>query len=215
MFVQKVLNDFQRSKENNSNDAIFYANPRFVYHLDAGFRERLESLYRENIGKESIVLDLMSSWVSHLPEDINYKNIIGHGLNQQELKSNKRLDSFWVQDLNVSQKLPLETSSVDVCLMVAAWQYLQEPEAIAMELKRVVKKDGMLIISFSNRAFWEKAPRIWIEGNDNSRIKYVQKVLLSQGWSISEYIYEKYPSRKFLNFLSQNSDPFISIIAKN
>ena len=63
----------------------FYSEPRFVHHLDAGFRARLTQLYRDRIPPCADVLDLMSSWVSHLPEDIRYDQVIGHGLNDEEL----------------------------------------------------------------------------------------------------------------------------------
>lgn len=46
------------------------------------------------------MLDLMSSWVSHLPADVKYEKVIGHGMNAAELAKNKQLDSFWVRDLN-------------------------------------------------------------------------------------------------------------------
>ena len=83
-----VLTDHQRMKEDNSNDSLFYAQPRFVYHLDGRFRSRLTDLYRERISADSVILDLMSSWVSHLPENIKYKRVLGHGLNSLELEKN-------------------------------------------------------------------------------------------------------------------------------
>ena len=103
----------------------------------------------------------MSSWVSHLPPNIRYKKVIGHGMNQAELSSNERLDSFFVQNLNKKQNMPIEDSSIDVGLIVAGWQYLQYPEMVSLELSRVIKSDSFLIISFTNRAFWTKAPNIW------------------------------------------------------
>ena len=81
MTVVPVLEDSQRFKLDSSDDAIFYSEPRFVHHLDAGFRARLTALYRERIPPCAQVLDLMSSWVSHLPEDVSYDKVIGHGLN--------------------------------------------------------------------------------------------------------------------------------------
>lgn len=122
------LTDYQRTKQDETDDELFYAEPRFVNHLDQGFRSRLTQLYRDRITSGSVVLDLMSSWVSHLPNDLKYKQVIGHGLNKLELEANKQLDRFWVQNFNRSQKLPLEDDSVDAALLVAAWQYLQYPE---------------------------------------------------------------------------------------
>ncbi len=213
--VKKILLNSLREKEDTSDDLIFYSQPRFVYHLDKGFRNRLTQLYRERISEPAIILDLMSSWVSHLPEEIQYKKVIGHGMNKSELQRNNRLDTYWVQNLNQNTKLPLSSNSVDYCLVVAGWQYLQEPEEIAEEIQRIVKPGGYLIVSFSNRAFWSKAPRIWVESSDSDRICYISKVLRTQGWRIIESIQEKTHSKSFLGLLKIDGDPFLSVIAKS
>ena len=83
-----VLSDDQRRKWDSSDDALFYSQPRFVQHLDEAFRQRLTALYRERLPADAVVLDLMSSWVSHLPEEITYRSVIGHGLNAEELQRN-------------------------------------------------------------------------------------------------------------------------------
>ena len=88
--ITNVLIDSQRDKDDNNDDSLFYSNARFVNHLDQGFRSKLSSLYRDKIDPSSVVLDLMSSWNSHLPEEINYARVIGHGLNHSELENNKR-----------------------------------------------------------------------------------------------------------------------------
>ena len=118
----EILNTYQRQKIDESNDEKFYADPKFVYHLDANFRNYLSSIYKNEIKDYSTVLDLMSSWDSYLPKGKNYKKVIGHGLNKDELNKNKILNSFWVQNFNSNQKIPLDNNSIDYCLMVAAWQ---------------------------------------------------------------------------------------------
>jgi len=140
--VMDVLSAADRQKIDGSDDALFYAEPRFVQHLDAAFRARLTELYRERIPQNAVVLDLMSSWVSHLPEDGTYAEVIGHGLNARELEANPRLSRHWVQNLNTNQHLPLADASVDAALVVAGWQYLQQPEGVAAELLRVVRPGG-------------------------------------------------------------------------
>ncbi len=210
-----LLNGYQRSKEDNSDDLIFYAQPRFVNHLDDAFRGRLTKLYRDKLTKDITVLDLMSSWVSHLPEEVSYKRVIGHGMNAIELEKNQRLDAHWVQDLNKNQVLPLDDSSIDACLMVAAWQYLQYPENVAAELKRVIKRGGQLIVSFSNRAFWTKAPRVWVEGSNNDRLNYVKDVLMAQGWLEPICISEETYQPGVVSFLGLKGDPFFSVLASN
>ena len=77
----EVLNNYQRKKLDESNDEEFYSDPKFVYHLDANFRQCLSNIYKNEIADYSTVLDLMSSWDSYLPEEKKYKKVIGHGLN--------------------------------------------------------------------------------------------------------------------------------------
>ena len=208
----EVLNNYQRKKLDESNDEEFYSDPKFVYHLDANFRNYLSSVYKNEINDNSTVLDLMSSWVSYLPLEKTYKKVIGHGLNKEELERNKTLNSFWVQNFNLSQKIPLESGSVDYCLMVAAWQYLQYPENITNEVSRILSDKGKILVSFSNRAFWHKAPNIWTTSTEEERVKYVRKVLITNGFNEPKII-KKFnePSLNIFNFL--NKDPFYCLIA--
>ena len=209
------LSTYDRNKIDISDDGIFYQQPRFVHHLSDSFRNRLTSLYSEYLLNHHIILDLMSSWVSHLPSNISYKKVIGHGMNEAELSSNERLDRFFVQNLNKKQNMPIEDSSVDVGLIVAGWQYLQYPEKVSLELSRVIKSDSLLIISFTNRAFWTKAPNIWTYSSEEKRIEYVTSVLTSNGWRIEKILNEKTQDKKLFGFYSSESDPFFSVIARN
>ena len=154
----------------------------------------------------------MSSWDSYLPKEKKYKKVIGHGLNKQELEKNKIFDSFWIQNFNLSQQIPLDEESVDYCLMVAAWQYLQYPENLTKEIARILSSQGKIIIAFSNRAFWHKAPTIWTSSTEEQRVKYVRKVLISNGFNEPKII-KKFtePALNIFNFL--NKDPFYCLIA--
>jgi len=211
--VVPVLSEAERFKLDGGDDADFYAEPRFVQHLDGAFRERLTTLYRERLPPCAVVLDLMSSWVSHLPADVSYDTVIGHGLNAQELAANPRLDRHWVQDLNRDQQLPLADSSVDAVLIVAGWQYLQQPEAVAAELWRVMRPSGQLIVAFSNRMFFQKAPQIWTDGSDRDHLAYVARVLLAQGWPMPQLIAESTRIPGPLGWLGGKGDPFFAVVA--
>ena len=208
-----VLSVDQRRKLDESDDALFYAEPRFVQHLDGGFRSRLTELYRERIPPCAVVLDLMSSWVSHLPDDVTYEEVIGHGLNAAELQANPRLDRHWLQNLNTDQQLPLPDASVDATLIVAGWQYLQQPEAIAAELLRITRPAGQVIVAFSNRMFFTKAPQIWTDGSDRDHLAYVAEVLTAQGWSIDRVIAEDTRAEGPLGWLGGKGDPLLAVIA--
>ena len=209
----EILNSNQRRKLDESNDLEFYASPKFVYHLDSNFRKELTNTYNEEFCSNSTVLDLMSSWDSYLPTKKNYKKVIGHGLNKEELERNKYFDKYWIQNFNKDQNIPLESDSIDYCLMVAAWQYLQYPENIATEIARILKSNGKLIIAFSNRAFWTKAPNIWTNSDENQRVDYVRSVLISNGFNEPKVI-KKFVSNNLKIFPFLNSDPFYCLIAK-
>lgn len=214
MTAVQVLEESQRRKWDSSDDQLFYAQPRFVQHLDGGFRDRLTQLYRERIPAKAVVLDLMSSWVSHLPADGVYGRVIGHGLNEKELAANKRLDSYWLQNLNLNQEIPLKDGSVDVTLIVAGWQYLQYPEKVASELLRITSPGGQLIVSFSNRMFFTKAPQVWADGSDKDHLQYVAEVLIAQGWSKPEFVTEQTRAEGWKGLVGGSGDPFFSVIAK-
>ena len=208
----EVLNNYQRKKLDESNDEEFYSDPKFVYHLDANFRQYLSNVYKKEISDNSTVLDLMSSWDSYLPQEKKYKKVIGHGLNKQELEKNKIFDTYWIQNFNLNQEIPLGNESVDFCLMVAAWQYLQYPENLSREIARILSNHGKFIISFSNRAFWHKAPNIWTSSTEEERIKYVRRVLISNGFNEPKII-KKFneTAQNIFNIFSK--DPFYCLIA--
>jgi len=208
----KVLNNYQRKKLDESNDEEFYSEPKFVYHLDSNFRQYLSQVYKDEIDEYSTVLDLMSSWDSYLPKENTYQKVIGHGLNKKELERNNILDSFWVQNFNLNQNIRLENGSIDYCLMVAAWQYLQYPENLTKEISRILSDKGKIIVSFSNRAFWHKAPNIWTTSTEDERVQYVRKVLISNGFKEPRII-KKFnePDLNIFNFFKK--DPFYCLIA--
>tara|TARA_B100000927_G_scaffold48591_1_gene35458 strand:- start:42 stop:689 length:648 start_codon:yes stop_codon:yes gene_type:complete len=207
----EILTYQQRQKLDETNDNEFYSTPKFVYHLDLNFRKNLSAVYKQEIQNNSSILDLMSSWDSYLPKNIKYKKVIGHGLNEEELKKNQAFDNFWIQNFNTSQEIPLDNKSIDCCLMVAAWQYLQYPEKITEEIARILTADGKFIISFSNRAFWHKAPNIWTHSNEDERIDYVKKVLITNGFCEPRVLRKFTQKSSLLPFL--NHDPFYCVIA--
>ena len=209
------LSRVDRLKIDSSDDQIFYREPRYVHHLSLSFRERLNRLYSDYLFSHYVILDLMSSWVSHLPTDLTFKKVIGHGMNESELNLNNRLDSYWVQNLNKTQNMPIEDSFIDAALIVAGWQYLQYPESVSLELSRIVKSDSFLIISFTNRAFWTKSPNIWTNSSEEERIFYVKNVLSTNGWRVEKIFKENTYEKKLFGLYKSDGDPFFSIVARN
>ncbi|XP_076912502.1 uncharacterized protein LOC143570845 [Bidens hawaiensis] len=168
-----VLTKQDRTKLNISPDRDFCSYPRLVTHVDNNFIDTLTNLYRHRLTPGSEILDLMSSWVSHLPKEVNYKKVVGHGLNAQELAKNPKLDYFVVKDLNQDQSFEFDDNSFDAVLCTVSVQYLQEPEKVFAEGFRVLRPGGVFIVSFSNRMFYEKAIGAWREGTGYSRVRLV------------------------------------------
>ena len=148
-------------KEDAGDDAEFYAPPRLVTHIDGHAVEALTAFYRTELPARGVILDFMSSWVSHLPCDVTFSDVIGHGMNLEELRANPRLTRRFVQDLNRSPTLPLEDDSCDAALCCVGVQYLQHPVEVFAEVARVLRPGSPLIVSFSNRCFPTKAVAVW------------------------------------------------------
>lgn len=212
-----LLKPEQRSKLDSSRDVDFYAFPRFVTHVDDNFIQQLTELYRERLQPNSRILDLMSSWVSHLPEEMEFARVEGHGMNEDELKKNLRLNSYFIQDLNQDPQLPLKDGDFDAVLICVSVQYLQYPEAIFSEIHRVLKSGGTAIISFSNRMFYQKAIAAWRDGTEASRVELVKGYFRSvPGFSEPQAIARRPDSGlnlwQMLGFAS--ADPFYAVIAR-
>ena len=169
-------------KEDSSPDTLFYRAPRFVTHIDEGAISAVTAAYREHLPKGGTILDLMSSWVSHLPPEAAYREVIGHGMNEAELRANPRLSRWWVQDLNADPTLPLEDASFEGAAICVSIQYLQDPVAVLSDLRRTLQPGAPVVISFSNRCFPTKAVAVWLtlDGQDHQRL--VSLYLQEAGW---------------------------------
>jgi len=169
-------------KSDAGDDADFYALPRFVTHIDDAAIAALTSFYRETLPPEGVLLDLMSSWVSHLPADVSYAEVIGHGMNGEELAANPRLGRRFVQDLNRNPRLPLSDWSTDAATICVSIQYLQQPVAVLRELARILRPGRSAAVSFSNRCFPTKAVAIWRALDDAGHARLVTLYLQRAGF---------------------------------
>ena len=123
-------------------DEMFYVTPRFVTHLDDRAIAAVTQLYRELFPPGGEILDLMSSWVSHLPSEVEYRRVIGLGMNEAELRRNERLDSYVVQNLNANPRLPFGDTEFDGCGICVSIDYLTRPVEVLREVGRVLKVGG-------------------------------------------------------------------------
>ncbi|WP_272591942.1 methyltransferase domain-containing protein [Salinibacter sp.] len=210
-----VLTDEERVQQDDRPDRAFYREPRLVQHVDEQFRECLTDLYRRQLGAGDEVLDLMSSWVSHLPDELELGRVAGHGMNEEELAANERLTESFVQDLNETPDLPLETGAFDAALCAVSVQYLRHPEQVFAEVARVLRPGGLFVMSFSNRMFAQKAIRAWRTASGPGRLQlvrqYFEAVEAFRGpTTISENPFVP-PTRRFLGGAP---DPFYAAHAR-
>jgi hypothetical protein len=189
------------------DDEAFYEPARLVYHIDDHAVRLLTGLYREIFPAGGVLLDLMSSWVSHLPSDIAYAEVIGHGMNAEELAANPRLSRWFAQNLNRDPVLPLTDNSIDAAMICVSIQYLRQPVAVLRDVARVLRPDAPIVISFSNRCFWNKAVAVWRGLDDNGHARLVELYLDRAG-------FERIETRRLCPWIEDEQDPMYAVIGR-
>jgi SAM-dependent methyltransferase len=165
-------------------DPLFYAFPRLVTHIDDRAIAAVTQLYRGLFPAGGAILDLMSSWVSHLPPEVEYGRVVGLGLNRDELAANPRLDERVVQDLNQRPELPFGDAEFDGAAICVSIQYLRRPVTVLRETARVLRVGAPLALTFSNRCFPTKAVEVWRSLGDAGHLRLVESYLRAAGgWS--------------------------------
>jgi len=173
------FSDHPFHRKDNAPDPIFYKAPRLVQHIDDTAIQVVGDLYGQLLKSGMRVLDLMSSWQSHIPSKLRFEKLTGLGLNGEELDKNEILDDRVIHDLNADVILPFESNEYDAVICTNSIEYLIHPGAIFDELARVLQPDGLVIVTISNRWFPPKVIRIWEELNEYERmglvLEYFQK----------------------------------------
>lgn len=162
-------------------DEMFYSMPRLVKHIDDPACDALSDYYGTLLTSGARVLDLMSSCVSHLPSSIAFGGVTGQGMNRTELEANPQLTDHFIQNLNKTPLLPLDTGCFDACFIAVSIQYLTQPVAVIAEIGRVLKPDGVLAVSFSNRMFPTKAVAAWRRRDDAGHLRLVTEYIERAG----------------------------------
>ena len=155
--IQHGLPDKFFERDDETPDDGFYEQPRFTTHIDDATINALTTFYGEVLSPSMRVLDLMSSWISHLPNQIRYRHIAATGMNEAELAENPRLDEFRVINLNEDPVLPWDDDSFDAALIAVSVQYLTRPFDVFAEIGRVLAPGGQCIVAMSHRLFPTKA----------------------------------------------------------
>ena len=189
-------------------DEEFYSVPRLVTHIDDGAITAVTQLYSELFPPGGKILDLMSSWVSHLPEEVRYERVVGLGMNEEELKRNPRLDEYVLQNLNTDARLPFGDGEFDGVGCCVSIDYLTNPVAILREVGRLLKVGAPVVITFSNRCFPTKAVAIWRQLDNRGHVRLVEGYLEEAGNFRNVRGLDRSPRRLF-------SDPLYAVIGES
>ena len=195
---------FRRFDE--SPDRDFYSEPRLVTHIDDSAIAAVTQLYREILPPNGRILDLMSSWVSHLPPEIVYGEVVGLGMNEIELAANPRVSRWVVHDLNADPQLPFPDGEFDAATLCVSVQYLTHPVIVLRDVGRALRPNAPIVITFSNRCFPTKAVFLWQSLGDAGHLQLVQSYLEAAGnWTNVEGL-DRSPG--------EGADPLFAVVGR-
>ena len=189
-------------------DERFYSIPRLVTHIDERAIAAVKQLYREHFPPGGAILDLMSSWISHLPPEVTYDRVVGLGMNEVELKENPRLDEYVIQDLNANPKLPFGNGEFDGVGCCVSIDYLTRLVEVLREVGRILKLGSPTVITFSNRCFPDKAVAIWHQLDDQGHVRLVEEYLRKASNFENVRGLDRSPRRMY-------SDPLYAVIGES
>ena len=171
-------------RQDETDDALFYREPRLLVHIDEAAVEAVGEYLRQALPENAAILDLMSSWRSHLPDGFSWKALVGLGLNEIELAENPQLDERIIHDINNVPSLPFEDERFDAAVVTVSVQYIRSPLEVFSEVRRVLKPGAAFHVIYSNRMFPTKAVSIWQNLDDRRRAELIFSYFMkSGGWS--------------------------------
>jgi len=208
---------FHRADE--SPDHRFYEQPRLVQHIDDTAIDMISKLYGRLVPPDGNVLDLMGSWISHLPEELPLRSLTGLGMNQKELETNRQLTDYVIHDLNANPQIPFDDHAFDAVICTVSVEYLIHPFEVFDEIARILKPGGVFIVTFSNRWFPPKAINIWPQLHEFERLGLVLEFFLKSGKykNLQTYSMRGLPRPKDDKYSSQFlfSDPVYAVWGYN
>ena len=168
-------------RQDESDDSLFYAEPRLVVHIDYPAIGAISAYLSDELPPDGVILDLMSSWRSHMPPDLPVRRLIGIGLNEVEMNENPQLDERIIHDLNASPTLPLEDGSLDAAIVTVSIQYMTKPVEVFRDVNRLLKSGASFHVIYSNRMFPTKAIAVWQSLDDRRRAQLIASYFQNSG----------------------------------
>ena len=168
-------------RQDESDDSLFYTEPRLVVHIDYEAIGAISQYFSEALPQNGVILDLMSSWRSHMPPDLPIDRLIGIGLNAIELAENPQLDERIVHDINTDPALPIDDGSLDAAVVTVSIQYMVKPVEIFAAVNRALKPGASFHVIYSNRMFPTKAIAVWQTLDDRRRAQLIASYFQNSG----------------------------------
>ena len=174
-------------REDEAPDHYFYSQPRLVVHIDDSAIEAIGEFFAGYLPEAGWILDLMSSWRSHMPERFSGRKLVGLGLNGVEMAENPQLDHRVIHDLNLNPVLPFREASFDAAVVTVSVQYITRPVQLFRQVARVLRAGASFHVIYSNRMFPTKATALWKSLSDADRANLVSAYFrYAGGWEEPE-----------------------------
>ena len=207
------------SRQDETDDGVFYERDRFVNHLDSTALETVEHVIGSLIHEERPhVLDLMAGWDSHVPDTFDPERLVGLGLNKNELAGNAKLTEHVIHDLNRDPKLPFPDDAFDAVVNTVSVDYLVNPFDVFGEVGRILKPGGIFLVIFSNRMFEPKAVNIWRRSGEEERVLLVEEYFEHSGLFEESRVFvsrgKPRPEDDKYAYLGIPSDPVYAVYAE-
>ncbi len=190
-----LLSPVAYARDDESSDDRFYGMPRKVVHIDDGAIAALGELYAGVLPAGGRLLDLMSSWRSHLPQAFRAGEVVGLGLNAEEMADNPQLAAHVVHDVNREPRLPFDDAQFDGAMCAVSIQYVIHPLRLLRETRRVLRPGAPFVVSFSNRCFPTKAVAVWLDTTDTQHVRLVRSYFEAAGGFIDVQDADRSPGR--------------------
>jgi Methyltransferase domain len=191
-----------------SPDPDFYDMPRKVVHIDDNAIGAVKQFFRDTLPTDGVILDLMSSWRSHWPRAMSKQQLVGLGMNAEEMSENPDLDDFVIHDLNANPQLPFEEATFDAVVVTVSIQYMTRPVDVFREVNRILKPSGLFAVIFSNRMFPTKAVAIWRSLNDRQHAELIAAYFQQAGNFTAVEAQDRTPQ------VSDYTDPVYVVMAR-
>ena len=105
---------------------------------------------------------------------MRFRDVVGLGLNAEEMADNPQLTRAIVHDVNGDPRLPFGDEAFEGAMCAVSIQYLTAPLVVFREVRRVLRPGAPFIVSFSNRCFPTKAVAVWLGTTDPQHVALVR-----------------------------------------